>query len=350
MFRPLVIVFALSLAALLALFPKAAAGAEPANIFPQGSFELLEGGAPKGWTLLPGAELKAEGDNHYLQFTGVEGKDSAWALATLPLDPEWSTLKVSARLKVTNLKCGPEGWHKANCILNFRTAEGKDAGYPGGPSLSADSDWGTQTVTVDIPKNAASLHLQPGLWASAGVMCLDDVTITPVERPGLFSGPIVRLDRETGFREGTFEMLSADGAQAQGWSEWPLVAQLAEHDGNHWLRISNSNTKAMPAIRANVRLPSGCQSVRVSARLKASGLRCGREPWQNARVVISPCRADGQPLGSLPGPALTQDSDWQTVETTLALAAETRYLLLWVGLWQATGVLEVDDVQVWVVE
>ena len=346
--RPVAVLLAVVVSAALSV--PATAAAEPASVLPQGSFELLEGGAAKGWKLLPGAELKADGTNHYLQFTGVEGKDSAWALATLKLDPEWGMLKVSARLKVTNLKCGPEAWHKANFILNFRTADGKDAGYPGGPSLSADSDWVTQTVTVDIPKHAASLHLQPGLWASSGVMCLDDVTITPVEKTGLFPGPIVPLTREAGFVEGRFETLAADGRQPQGWGEWPVVAQLMEEGGNHWVRITNRNATATPAIRANLRLPAGCVSLRLSARLQATGLICGAEPWQNARIVVAPCTADGQPLSSLPGPALTQDAEWQTVETTLSLSPETRYLVLWIGLWQATGVLEVDEVQVRVAE
>lgn len=323
-----------------------AAPADPANVFPEGSLEDLNGGAAKGWTLQPGAELKAEGGNHYLQFTSPDAKQSAWALATLRLDPEWAALRVTARLKATGLKLGPEAWHKANCILNFRTADGKDAGYPTGPTLSADSDWVTQTVTVDIPKHAVALHLQPGLWASGGVMCLDDVSIVPVEKTGLFPGPIVRLDPKKGFVEGQFETLAADGAQPQGWGEWPAVAQLLAQDGTHWVRITNHNPKATPAIRANLRLPQACGTLHLSVRLKATGLKCGPEPWQNARVVISPRTGDGAPLPSLPGPTLTQDSDWQTLETTVSPTPETRYLVLWIGLWQATGVFEFDEVQV----
>lgn len=106
----------------------------------------------------------------------------------------------------------------------------------------------------------------------------------------------------------------------------------------------------MPAIRANLRLPQACGKLRLSVCLKATGLKCGPEPWQNVRIVVSPCNADGQPLPSLPGPGLTQDSDWQTLETTLTPSPETRYLVLWIGLWQATGVLEIDDVQVRVAE
>ena len=37
-----------------------AAPPEPVNVFPEGSFEQLEGNAAKGWKLLPGAELHAE--------------------------------------------------------------------------------------------------------------------------------------------------------------------------------------------------------------------------------------------------------------------------------------------------
>jgi hypothetical protein len=327
-----------------------AAAAEPANVFPEGSCELIENGAARGWTLQPGAELRAEGANHYLQFSSADGKESAWALGVLKLNPDWEALRVTVRLKATGLKPGPDAWHCAHCILNFRTADGKDAGFADSPRLTRDSDWVTQTVTAEIPKNAVALHLQPGLWVSSGVMGLDDVVIVPVDKPGPFVVPALPLRPDGGFVEGTFEVLSADGNQAQGWSEWPAVAELVAADGNHWVRLGNRNPNATPAIRANLRLPPTCRTLRLSVRLKASGLKCGPEPWQNARVVLSPCTADGEPLPSLPGPALTQDSDWQTLTTTLTPSPQTRYLVLWVGLWQATGVLEIDDVRVQALE
>ncbi len=327
-----------------------AAAAESANLFPAGSCELIENGAARGWTLQPGAELKAEGANHFLQFSSTDGKESAWALGTLKLDPEWEALQVTVRLRATDLKPGPEAWHCAHCILNFRTADGKDAGFAESPKLTRDSDWVTQTVTVEIPKKAVALHLQPGLWAASGVMGLDDVVIIPVVKPGPFAAAAVPLSKDTGFVAGQFEALTADGIQAVGWSEWPAGARVLATTGNHWAQITNRNPKAMAAIRANLRLPPACKSLRLSVRLQATNLRCGPESWQNARVVISPCDVDGQPLPSLPGPALTQDADWQTLEATLAVTPETRYLVLWVGLWQATGTLGIDDVQVTVIE
>ena len=331
---------------LASLWPALAAGAapEPANVFPQGNFETLEGGRAKGWTLQPGAELKTEGANHYLQFTSTTG-GSAWALGTLKLDPEWSALRVSARMKVAGLKLGSAGWHNARCILSFRTAGGKDAGFPEPPKLTSDSDWVTQTVTVEIPENAASLHLQPGLWGCQGVMGLDDVVITPVEKPAPFDFRVVGLHKERGLVEGAFETLSTDGKQPQGW-EWHLWARLSSARGNHWAKITNENPLAMPAIRTVIRVSPSVRKVLITARMKASGLKCGPEPWQNARVVVSPCAADGQPLPSLAGPALSKSSDWASVESVAALDPATRYLVLWAGLWQATGVLEIDDIQV----
>jgi hypothetical protein len=335
-------------AALVAV--RTAPAADPVNVLPHGNFETLDGATPKGWKIMGTAELKTDGANHYLQFTNTDHKTSAWALATLQLDPEWGALRVSARIKATDLKNGPEGWHNARCILNFRTADGKDAGYPQGPLLTADSDWVTQTVTVDIPTNATALHLQPGLWAATGVMGLDDLIITPVEKPSLFPGPIVRLDKDAGFPDGTFETLAADGMLPRGWGEWPVVAQLVNQDNNRWVKITGQNPKAMPTIRTNIRLPPGCKSLRISARMKTTGLKCGTEPWQNARIVVSPCDANARPLPSLAGPALANDSDWTTLETVVSPLPETRYLVLWAGLWQATGVLEIDDVQVTLVE
>ncbi len=333
------------LAALVLCVPVWAATEAP-NVFPAGSFELLDGGQPRGWNLLPGSAVRTDGANHYLEFTNADPKNSAWAMATLKLDPEWGSLRVSARLRVANLKLGSAGWHNARLILNFRTADGKDAGFPEGPQLRADSDWVTQTVTVDVPATAATLALQPGLWGCTGVMGLDDIVVTPVVKPSPFAGPLLRLDPQRGLVEGSFETLTDDGRQPVGW-EWSPAARLMGGAGNHWVRLTNRNPLAAPAIRANLWVRPGTRALTIKVRLKTAGLKCGADPCGHARLVVSSRTIDDEPLASVIGPGVTTDTaDWADLSTIVAVPPTARYLVLWIGLWQATGQLDIDDVRV----
>ena len=239
--------------------------AEPPNVLPEGSFELLDNGVAKGWELMPGAELKTDGTNHFLQFTNTDHKASAWARAVLKLDPGWSALRISARLKATKLEVGPDGWNNARCILNFRTADGKDAGMPPPPLLTADADWGTQTVTVDIPKNAATLHLQPGLWAATGVMCLDDVTIIPVEKTVLSPEPMARASQESSSAKGAVDSVLPRGiieVKNNGVERFEEMASLKlssaglDYAKHHLLIEAGDNGKVAKVKYSLVALPN----------------------------------------------------------------------------------------------
>jgi beta-galactosidase len=49
--------------------------------------------------------------------------------------------------------------------------------YPAIPDLTANSDWVTKEVTLQVPTDATQLQLQPGLWGSKGVFEIDNLAV-----------------------------------------------------------------------------------------------------------------------------------------------------------------------------
>jgi beta-galactosidase len=158
-------------------------------------------GAPAQLNLLPQGDFKnpgistewAEGfniprNNQEFQIVSENGKswlrienhDAGRQLdyvhAYVKVTPEIESLTISARLKATNLKVGPEGWHDARVAMVFEGA----SGYPAQiPELRADSDWVTKTVELQVPKGATRLNIQPAMFRCTGVFEVADLTITP---------------------------------------------------------------------------------------------------------------------------------------------------------------------------
>jgi hypothetical protein len=49
--------------------------------------------------------------------------------------------------------------------------------YPAIPDLTANSDWVTKEVALQVPTDATQLQLQPGLWGSKGLFEIDDLVV-----------------------------------------------------------------------------------------------------------------------------------------------------------------------------
>jgi beta-galactosidase len=146
-------------------------------LLPQGTFDQVAANNKPGcWEILWGPEkVSTAGDakNRWVQLG-----DGAVLNQVVKLPERSKTLVVSARLKLSNYEKGPEGWHRARVSMTFQDDTGKMVGtYPAIPDLTANSDWVTKEVTVQVPPEATRLQLQPGLWGSKGLFEIDDLTV-----------------------------------------------------------------------------------------------------------------------------------------------------------------------------
>jgi hypothetical protein len=145
-------------------------------ILPQGTFEQPGiNGRPADWGINTPETTTLAGDakNHWVQL-----RDGGVMQHHLKLSPEWTKLSVSARFKLSDYQKGPEGWHGPRIGLRFVDDKNQMVGdYPAQPQIEGNTDWVTKEVSMDIPKGATQLLIEPGLWGSKGLLEIDDIIV-----------------------------------------------------------------------------------------------------------------------------------------------------------------------------
>src|SRR4028118_297559 len=156
--------------------PQTKAFAQGQAILPQGTFEQPGiNGRPSDWNLNTPETTTLAGDagNHWVQL-----RDGAVMAHFLKLSPGWTKLSVSARFKLSGYQKGPELWHGPRIGLRFVDDKIQMVGdYPAQPQIADNTEWVTKEVSMDIPKGATQLLIEPGLWGSKGLLEIDDIII-----------------------------------------------------------------------------------------------------------------------------------------------------------------------------
>ncbi len=152
------------------------------NVFPQGAFDtaVLDGNLPKEW--VPMAEgtvsLEQEGGDRFLRIINDKPEVATYALARIPVKPEWKRLFLSTRLAGKNLKASTEKNKKAGFAISYEN-EKKERIDGGGYKLflKADSEWRTLGSELTIPPGTAFIALRVGLHFYTGELGVDDILI-----------------------------------------------------------------------------------------------------------------------------------------------------------------------------
>ncbi len=150
--------------------------------------------------------------------------------------------------------------------------------------------------------------------------------------------------------QGAFE----EAAPAGSVPGWTLSAKdgftVAEGEGKHWLRIENREPARALTATARVAVDPTWAGVAVTARLRVQGLVKGDAVWHTARVAPYFEGPDHKRIGDpLPALQVDQDGDWVQLKKWYSgdrIPANAVSMVLQVGLSNAVGVLEVDDITV----
>ncbi len=151
------------------------------NVFPEGSFEnvKIDPGGVTGWWGVTGDKAKIVGKNgeHWLRLENTIAGQSVQTGRRFPLNPEWDSLTVKARIRVENLKPGKNSWETGKIDLEILDANKQPI-----PSATAtmsatatETGWKEFTSRIELPGNAAYLHFITSLWVATGVMEVDDL-------------------------------------------------------------------------------------------------------------------------------------------------------------------------------
>jgi len=146
------------------------------------------------------------------------------------------------------------------------------------------------------------------------------------------------------FADGSFDVVDGRGIPS-GWSvpaEW-----VASAGPNRWLRLSNDDPKNAPNVVYRFPVDPAWETLKVSARIKATGLKPGKENWHTGRVALRFEDEKNEMVGQYgPVPELRADSDWTLREVTMTVPAGAHHLNVQPALFHATGTVEFDDIQI----
>lgn len=146
--------------------------------------------------------------------------------------------------------------------------------------------------------------------------------------------------------QGTFERPGVNTDWAEGFNipnnqEFQVVSE----GGRYRLRIENRDAgRQLDYVHAYVRVAPEIESLTVSASLKATNLKVGKEGWHDARIAMS---FEGGSFG-FPAevPELRADSDWVTKSVELQVPRGAARLNIQPAMFYCTGVFEIADLTV----
>lgn len=155
------------------------------NIIVNGNFDVADGnGAVSGWKIAGDprfVKVIEENNNKFLRievaevtFCGVNQR--------FEVGKDWAGIDVSAKVRLKNLKKGPEGYNTATILYTFEDAQGQHVGDWSQKMLMQDQDWTeVKGKVAALPPGAVSLLVQIGFMNASGVLDMDDVTVTPLK-------------------------------------------------------------------------------------------------------------------------------------------------------------------------
>ena len=146
---------------------------------------------------------------------------------------------------------------------------------------------------------------------------------------------------------GGFEIL--DGGLPRDWQiENPGVSVKGGSDGR-WLAITRSAGQDQPTASAVVTIPRDARFMRVTARVRASGVRRGSEDWHLPGIFIHIRDGAGARVDRPTAPALLLERDtaaWTVMVSEFPVPRAGDVVQIHLTVCGPSGTLEVDDVVV----
>lgn len=151
------------------------------DLVANGSFTELTNGWASFWQRNQGAAIVEAGGNRWLRLAGP----GASASQRVDLRPEWWVLRLTMRMRTTDVALGDEGWKDARLAMSFHAADGTRVGnWPNVFHAVGTTDWTLCERDYPVPRGAAYLMLNPANFGTRGTVEFDDIRIVVArERP-----------------------------------------------------------------------------------------------------------------------------------------------------------------------
>ena len=350
---------------------------EPANLFPNGNFETDadRDGWPDAWgKLKTGGHWQAEEGNHFLRLESSKPGESVLLYQPVALKHGEQALRLSWRQRVSNLKPGKQPWFDARVLLEFKDVEGhKLKSGVNAPYTRKDTDgWVDRRVEVLVPEGAVLFEFMPALMSvESGTFDLDDVALHAIDPEPLrtlakeaAAALATRRAKETTQRQekaaallassgslvsnGNFETdLKQPLATPDDWGAAKGGVSFEVEDGNHFVRIKAIEPNQTTMVYRTFDLPADVKALELTYRWRVSELKPGKEPWHDARVMLTFQDVAKNKLAPQPGPPYTRKNTDGWVERSVKFLVPEGALTLefMPALFQVqAGTFDLDDI------
>lgn len=171
-------------AATLLWFAVASLGSPPGtNLIDHGSFD--QGTA--GWAMSSRGRpdsiaFPSDGTNTWALLRGP----SASIAQRILLHPNWLSLRVSARMRATDVAVGKESWQDARLAMDFKDAAGKHLSpWPNVFHATGSTEWVSHRRVYKVPPGAATLDINPAIFGPSGTVEFDDISVAVARIKGM---------------------------------------------------------------------------------------------------------------------------------------------------------------------
>ena len=128
---------------------------------------------------VPPVRIETEGAEKFLRVENKTPDKDIYCENYFKLDPSWKKVKISAKIRAKDLKCGSGVYHDARVMTTFTDEKGNIVGgYGDVPCVKADQDWKEISAVREVPQGASAIRLQIGLFHSSGTVDFDDISVS----------------------------------------------------------------------------------------------------------------------------------------------------------------------------
>lgn len=148
------------------------------NLLSNGDFE----NAATGWPTPDGTARVAEDRNHFLRIEARPEK-MVTVYREIAIPNTTRALRLSFKVRVSQLERGKENWHDGRIILNFKGADGtKLKGAPTPNFKGTTEGWVERQYDFLVPDKAKKIEVMPAMFmAKSGHYDLDNLILSPTD-------------------------------------------------------------------------------------------------------------------------------------------------------------------------
>lgn len=340
------------------------------NLLSDGDFEHADAhGWAEGWYRPKESgriERVEEAGNHFAHLTITRAGDSAVMQHEVKLDPSTKALKLALRVRYHDIRRGAKGWMSGKALLMFLNASGHNTGkqYPMSWTGSSD-DWAAQSVSGLVPPDAVKAKVQIALFhVQSGTLDIDDVMLTPVDpdsvqsaKPAANAAASAKAeDHPLPFKALDTDFVDAkiEGRSVDGWSIMAGKPQVLTDDNHSFVRLESAHPGDSVQIRNYVPLYHDWGKLRITTRVRYSGVQHGDHGWQSAGIITEFLDAHGKRIAAAPDPLRWHGSSkhgWVDETREYVIPMEAARLKLDPAILQAkSGTLDIASLSVTITE